>query len=82
MMTTRIAAVFALIVFTVCMVIGGLQAGNPFVTTVSRALVAMAGTYIIGLIIGTMARKMLEENLKVEEEKLRNTGTEEAHADR
>jgi hypothetical protein len=61
----------ALVVFAVCLLIGGLQAGNPFTTTVIRAIVAMAGTLVVGLVIGGMAQKMLDENIQSEEKKLK-----------
>ena len=70
-MTNRIAAALSLLVFTVCVIAGG-SAGNPFSTVVSRALLAMAATMVIGLIVGAMAQKMLDENLKTDEEKLKN----------
>ena len=38
---------------------------------VERALTAMAATMVIGLILGAMARRMLDENLAVEKEKLK-----------
>ena len=69
-MAIRIASSMALVVFAVCLVIGGVQAGNTFTTTVARALVAMAGTFAVGMVIGAMAQKMLDENMKVEEKKL------------
>ncbi len=72
-MPYRIASVLALIAFAACIVIGGLGAGNTFTTTVLRALLAMGCTYFIGLIVGLVAQKMLDENLKAEEEKLRNS---------
>ena len=62
-MPQRLAAIVALLAFAVCLCVGGFQAGNPFTTTVGRALVAMAGTYVIGLIVGTMGRRAIEENL-------------------
>ncbi|HVT88388.1 MAG TPA: hypothetical protein VHD56_06015 [Tepidisphaeraceae bacterium] len=70
-MTQRIAAALSLIVFAVC-VMAGTSAGNPFTTVLSRALLAMAMTMVIGLVIGSMAQKMLDENVKVQEEKLKN----------
>ncbi len=69
-MPQRLAAVMALLAFAVCLLIGGLQADNPFTTTVSRALAAMAGTFVIGLIVGVMGQKMIDENLKAQKEKL------------
>jgi putative Mn2+ efflux pump MntP len=62
-MPQRVAAILALIAFAMCMVIGGLQADNPFTTTVVRSLVAMAGTFLVGLILGAMGQKMLRESL-------------------
>jgi hypothetical protein len=70
-MTHRIAASLALVAFAICLVVGGIHADNPFGTTVGRALVAMAVTYVIGLVIGAMGQKVVEENLKSEEEKLK-----------
>ncbi len=69
-MPTRIAAALALIVFAVC-VIAGIAADNAFSTVVTRALLAMVVTLVVGLVLGAMAQKMLDENLaqakKVEE---------------
>jgi NhaP-type Na+/H+ or K+/H+ antiporter len=70
-MVTRIAAASSLLVFAVCLVVGGLGADNTFATTVERALTAMAATLVIGLVLGAMARRMLEENLSLEKEKLK-----------
>ncbi len=70
-MTQRIAAALALAVFLVCLLCGA-DAGNPFGTVVTRALLAMLITLVIGLILGAMAQRMLDENLKPEEEKLKN----------
>ena len=81
-MPQRIAAVMGLLVFTICLVIGGVQADNTFETTVWRALVAMGGTVVIGLAIGWMAQRMLDEHLKVEEKKLRNSSAKSVTEDR
>ena len=80
-MTQRIASSMALVAFAVCLV-GGLQAGNTFTTTVTRALVAMIGTLVVGLVIGAMGQRMLEENLGAEEKKLRKNEAESAGSDR
>ena len=69
-MPQRLAAVMALLAFAVCLLVGGLQADNPFGTTVLRAMAAMGCTFIIGLVVGTMGQKMIDENLKAEEKKL------------
>jgi hypothetical protein len=70
-MTQRIAGALSLIVFAICVAIG-ISAGNPFATVIQRALLAMLGMLFIGLIVGAMAQKMLDENMKIEEEKLKN----------
>ncbi len=62
-MTRRIAATFALVVFAMCLV-EGLRAGNPFGTVVLRALLGLVVTFGVGLILGVMAAKMLNENLE------------------
>ena len=53
----------SLVVFALCLVVGGLQAGNPFGTTVLRALAAMGGTFVVGLVVGVMADVMLKESV-------------------
>jgi uncharacterized membrane protein len=68
-MAQRLAGAMSLLAFVFCLLIGGFQAQNPFATTVSRALAAMAVTYIVGLIIGAMAQKMLDENLATTSQK-------------
>ena len=70
-MAQRIGAAMSMVVFALCL-IAGAEAGNPFGTVVSRALLAMLVTLVIGLIVGSMAQKMLDENLKAQEEKLKN----------
>jgi len=67
-MPQRVAAILSIIAFAMCLV-GGLQADNTFTTTVSRALMAMLGTFVVGLILGAMGQKMLTENVKMSEKK-------------
>lgn len=67
-MIRRIAGIGALLVFAVA-VIGGLQADNTFSTTITRALTAMAGTFVVGLIVGAMAQRMFDDNKKLLKEK-------------
>lgn len=69
-MPRRLAAVSSLIVFALCLVLG-LRADNTFATTLTRALVAMAGAFVVGLGVGHVAQRMLDENLKVAEERLK-----------
>jgi hypothetical protein len=69
-MPTRLAAILALLVFAICLVVGGLEAGNTFTTTVARALAAMGGTFLLGLMMGAMGQKMIDENLKPVEKEL------------
>ena len=64
-MARRMAAALALVVFAVC-VIAGLNAGNSFETVLTKALLAMAATFAVGLVVGAMAQKMLDENLAAE----------------
>lgn len=64
-MARRTAGILALLAFAVCL-IAGINAGNSTATVLSNALLAMAGTFVIGLAIGAMARKMLEENVAAE----------------
>lgn len=73
MMPQRLAACMALTAFALCLIVGAFGAGNSFSTVVLRALVAMAGTYVIGLVLGLMGRKMIDENLRTEAEKLKNS---------
>jgi NhaP-type Na+/H+ or K+/H+ antiporter len=70
-MAKRMAGVLSIVVFAFCLLLG-LRAGNPFSTIVSRALVGMAGTYVVGLILGAVAQRMVDENMRDEERKLRN----------
>jgi hypothetical protein len=42
----------------------------------------MAGTYVIGLVIGSMAQKMIEENVKTAQKKLLDSRTEAGTRDR
>ena len=70
-MPQRIAASLALIAFALCLLVG-VQADNPFSTTLLRAMFALAGTYAVGLVLGAVAQKMLDENVKAEEQKLKN----------
>ena len=69
-MPRRIAGCLALIAFATSLV-AGIGADNTFVTTVYRALLAMVVTFVIGLILGVMGQRMLDENLRTREEKLK-----------
>ena len=52
----------ALLAFAVCLLMG-MRAGNTFSTIVANALVAMAATFAVGLVVGAMAQKMVDENV-------------------
>ena len=80
-MQQKIAGSLALIAFALCLLVGA-QAGNSFSTTLLRAMGAMVGTYVVGFTLGAAAQKMLDENLKVEEQKLKAMAQEmeKAHA--
>ncbi len=62
-MPRRIAATMSLLAFAFCLIVG-MHAGNPMTTTLWRALVAMAGTLIVGGVVGMMAQRMLDENVR------------------
>lgn len=70
-MPLRIAGILSLFAFAVCLVAGAFGAANPFSTIVMRALSAMACTFTVGLVVGLMAQKMLEENLSEEGRRLK-----------
>jgi hypothetical protein len=76
----RFAAVCALIVFAFCLVLG-IRADNTFTTTVTRAMIAMAGTFAVGLVLGAAGQRMLDENLKAEELKLKAQAAEGSAGD-
>jgi hypothetical protein len=61
-MVRRIAASMALVTFFVC-ILTGMHAENPFSTVVANALVGLVVTFVVGLVLGAMAQKMLDENL-------------------
>lgn len=72
----------ALLAFAVCLLVGAVQADNPFSTTVARALAAMAGTFVVGLVVGLMGQKMIEENLNAAKQKLSDSATKASPSDR
>ncbi len=59
-MPLRVAATTSFVVFAVCLIAG---AGNTFGTAVGRALTAMMATLAVGLVVGWMGQKMIEENV-------------------
>ena len=64
-MVRRMAGSLALLAFAVCLV-AGMNAGNSTATVLSNALAALGGTFVIGLAVGAMAQKMLDENVAAE----------------
>lgn len=84
-MTRKIAATSALLVFAVAILLG-LRVENTFATTLSRALVAMGATFVVGLVIGAMADKMIEErakaNLSAAGRKMENSEAKPGREDR
>ena len=67
---TRIAGCLSLLSFAACLLAGGLGGGASFDAVVGRALYALAFSFVLGLIIGTMAQKMLDESLTAEAARL------------
>ncbi|MGA2229529.1 MAG: hypothetical protein ABSH22_01270 [Tepidisphaeraceae bacterium] len=80
-MIQRMAGTLSLIAFATCLLVG-LEARNPFTTTVLRGLAAMGTTFVVGLVLGTMAKAMLDENLRMEQEKLKNSTPKSSARDR
>lgn len=64
-MVRRMAGSLSLLAFAVCLV-AGLNAGNPAATVLSNALAAMGVTFVVGLAVGAMAQRMLDENVASE----------------
>jgi threonine/homoserine/homoserine lactone efflux protein len=61
-MVRRFAGCLALLTFAVC-IVAGLSAGNTAATVLSNALAAMGASFVVGLAVGAMAQKMLDENV-------------------
>jgi hypothetical protein len=80
-MARRIAAASALFVFAASLLLG-LRAENTFATTLSRALIAMAATFMVGLVIGAMADRMLAENLSIAAKKVEDSEAKTSVEDR
>ena len=76
-MPRRIAATLALVSFALCLVAGA-AAGNPFASVVVRALAAMAVMLFVGLVLGAMAQRMLDENVAREREAIPKGAVPEA----
>ena len=62
-MPSRFAASLAILAFALCLVIGCVQADNTFMTTISRALLAMVGTLVVGFIVGHAGQRMIDERV-------------------
>src|SRR3954464_11450767 len=67
-MVKRLAGAMSLLAFAVCLV-AGIEADNPPAGILSKALVAMAGTFVVALVVGAMGQKMLDEHLAAEQKK-------------
>jgi tetrahydromethanopterin S-methyltransferase subunit C len=67
-MVRRIAGTLSLLAFAVCL-LAGMGAGNSTATVLSNALLALAVTFVVGLVVGVMAQKMLDENVAAESAK-------------
>lgn len=61
--TTRlIATCFALAAFSVA-IIAGLAADNPGTTVLTTAIICMIGCQLIGLVVGAVAQRAIDEHL-------------------
>lgn len=80
-MPTRIAGACALLGFAIAILLG-LAAENTFATTVWRALVTMAGTFAVGLVLGAMLDKMAQESQALRLEKKEKSSGQKPGADR
>jgi putative Mn2+ efflux pump MntP len=76
-MPNRIAATTSLIAFAICLVMG-MVAENPFSTILLRALAAMGVTLIVGMVLGAMGQKMIEENIRDQEKSRENSESKSA----
>lgn len=70
-MEMRLAAILALCAFSLTLLVG-LEAGNSFTTTVMRSLLAMACALVIGLFVGIMFKRLMDEHLAAERKRLNN----------
>ena len=61
-MIRRVAGSLGLLAFAVC-VVAGMNAGNSTATVLSNALAALGVTFVVGLAVGAMAQRMLDENV-------------------
>ena len=71
----------SLVAFALCLVMG-ILAENDLTTTLSRALKAMFTTFFVGLAVGVMAQRMLEENLSATTKKSENQESKSPPQDR
>jgi hypothetical protein len=60
---TTIAGAFALTAFAVA-VLAGLGSGNPAPSVLVRALIAMLVCYPIGLVLGTIAQRLVQDEIE------------------
>ena len=74
-MVRRLAGCLALLTFAVC-IAAGLNAGNTAATILSNALAAMGATFVVGLAVGAMAQKMIDENVAAVAKKAEPAGPE------
>jgi len=63
MLTRLSAAIVGLLAFAGCIIVG-LLANNPFETTLLRALGGLAGGMLLGLAVGWLAQRLVEEQFR------------------
>ncbi len=62
-MPQRLAATMSIVAFVFCLLVGGFAADNALSTVLYRALIAMAGTFVVAYVVGVMARRMINESV-------------------
>ena len=59
-----IATCFSITAFVAALLIGAIWAGNPMLTVLYRALIVMLACYPIGLVVGGILQRVIEEDIE------------------
>jgi hypothetical protein len=74
-----LASCFALVCFAAAVVVG-LAAGNPPVTVLWRSILVMGGAWLVGLAVGALFQRTLEEHIEAHQHQHPMPGEEPTHA--